>query len=128
MSEETISISVSVPVKRLQDFMRERVAELFGADARYRQTGVRDMIRRSVDSAAEHAVADALRAELPGLPALVCKAVRQALEAAVTDSARKAAREATAEWRKLGLDPARMTLEQLEWARGVMEKQKGAKS
>ena len=65
-----MQITVEVAEERVADLVRQRIAELFSDDARFRETGVRDLLRKIVDEAATTAVRsarDAIAAELPGV-------------------------------------------------------------
>lgn len=108
-----MQITVDVSEDRVTQLVRQRIAELFSDDARFRDTGVRDVLRRIVDDAAVAAVRAARDSIAAELPALAAEAVRHAVEADI----QAAARRGLGALRKLyaGFDPARLTTEQRTW-------------
>lgn len=108
-----MQITVDVNEERVADLVRQRLDELFSDDARYRDSGVRDQIRRLVDDAALGAVM-AARDHIAGeLPAMANAAVRRE----ITDEMQRAAKRGLAMLRKLyaGFDPNKLAPEQRAW-------------
>jgi len=108
-----VQITVQVDDGKLEALVKQRVDELFSQDARYRDTGVRELVVRIVDEAAVSAVKQARDALAAELPALAAKAVRLAAEGDII----KAAKRGMNTLRKLyaGFDPAKLTPEQRAW-------------
>lgn len=108
-----MQITVEVAEERVADLVRQRIAELFSDDARFRETGVRDLLRRIVDEAATTAVCSARDAIAAELPAIAAEAVRRA----VKDDIEKTAKRGLGALRKLyaGFDPAKLTPEHRAW-------------
>ena len=115
-----MQITITIDDNALAKLAQERIDELLGDDARYRQTGPRDMLRRIVDEAAIEAVTKA-RAEIAEqLPTLAREAVRYA----ITDEIGKAAKRGVRALSKLyaGFDPSKITPEQKAWLEGQIAK------
>ncbi len=87
--------TVEVAEERVANLVRQRIAEPFSYDARFRETGVRDLLRRIVDEAAT-------------------TAVRSARDAIAIE---KATKRGLVALRKLyaGFDPAKLKPEQQAW-------------
>jgi hypothetical protein len=108
-----VQITVNIDDSKVADLVRERIGELFSADSRYRETSVRDHVRRLVDDAAVAAVR-AASAEIAGqLPEMA----RQAVERQVREDIQAAAKRGLQALRKLyaGFDPAKLTDQQRTW-------------
>lgn len=108
-----MQITVEVPEDRVASLVRQRIDELFSNDARFRETGVRDLVRSIVDETATTAVKSARDAIAAELPAMATEAVKRA----VKDDIEKAAKRGLGALRKLyaGFDPAKLTPEQRSW-------------
>jgi hypothetical protein len=108
-----MQITVEVTEERVSNLVRRRIAELFSDDARFRETGVRNLLRQIADEAAMTAVRSARDAIASELPAMAADAVRRA----VKDDIDKAAKRGLGALRKLyaGFDPSKLLPEQRAW-------------
>jgi hypothetical protein len=108
-----MQVTVEIPEQRITDMVRQRLAELFGDDARFRDSTARDTIRRIVDEAATDAVLQARDAIAGQLPELAAEATKTAIVAELD----KAAKRGLVALRKLyaGFDPAKLTGAQRDW-------------
>lgn len=108
-----MKITVEVSESRVSELVRQRIAELFSDDARYRDTGARELIRGIVDAAAVSAVAQARALIESELPALAADAVDRAVRADIESAAKRG----MGTLRKLyaGRDPAKLPPEQRAW-------------
>jgi len=106
-------ITVDVSEQQIERLVRERIAELFSNDSRFRETGVRELLRRIVDETAVQAVRLARDGIMAELPAMASESVRLA----VKDDIDKAAKRGLGVLRKLyaGFDPSKLTNEQRAW-------------
>src|SRR3990167_8609732 len=107
---EGMKIEVDIDEGKLRELVVQRIEELFSNDARYRDTPVRDMVRRLVDESAVAAIQQANVNMSASLPALAAVAVERALQDDIT----AAAKRGLAVLRKLyaGFDPSKLTPEQ----------------
>jgi hypothetical protein len=108
-----MKITVDVDDAAITDLVRERIFELFSTDGRYRETGVRDLLRKIVDDAAVAAVSKAQDAIADQLPALAQGAVQDATKDAIETAAKRGVKVL----KKLyaGFDPAKLTPDQRAW-------------
>jgi hypothetical protein len=108
-----MQITVEVSEERITTLVRQRIAELFSDDSRFRDSSVRDVLRRIVDEAATTAVREAQNSIAAELPAMAAAAVRNAVQ----DEIKKAAKRGAKTLRKLyaGFDPNGLTQEQKTW-------------
>ena len=84
-----MKIQVEVDDNKIRDLVITRIYELFGDDQRFRDTGVRDLIRRVVDDAAVSAVRLARDAIAGELPAMAQEAVRRAIKEDMDKAAKR---------------------------------------
>ena len=115
-----MQITVEISEVTITNLVRDRLAELFSDDSRYRATMVRDALRRIVDDAALIAVKNARDAIADKLPELASVAV----ERAIKNDIEKAAKRGIDALRKLfaGFDPNKLTLEQRLWLENQIKK------
>jgi histone H3/H4 len=108
-----MQITVDVSEERILALVRQRIAELFSDDARFRETNVRQLLRGIVDDGAVAAVS-AARNMLAGK---LADMARDAVELAVKDEIATAAKRGITALRKLyaGFDPAKLTADQRAW-------------
>jgi len=108
-----MKITVEIAEERVAALVKERIAELFSSDSRYRETGVRNLVRGIVDDAAVSAVRTARDAVTAELPAMANEAVRHALQ----NEIELAAKRGFGALRKLyaGFDPNKLTTDQRAW-------------
>lgn len=108
-----VKITVEVEEERIASMVRQRIGELFSDDARFRETGVRDLLRRIVDDAAVAAVNAARDAIAAQLPEMAASAVEQAVKVDIANAAKRG----MGALRKLyaGFDPTKLTAEQRAW-------------
>lgn len=108
-----MEITVTVDEEKIKNLVRERIAELFSQDSRFRETGVRELVRGIVDEAAVKAVQKARDAIADDLPKLAATAV----DIAIREDIEKAAKRGIGALRKLyaGFDPTKLTPEQRAW-------------
>lgn len=111
--EGYMQITVEVDESKIADLVRERIEELFSLDTRYRETGVREMVRKIVDDAAVNAVSQAEKSIEADLPAMAAEAVRRETENEIGLAAKRGMRAL----QKLyaGFDPKKLTPEQRAW-------------
>lgn len=114
-----MQVTVEIPDGRIAELVRQRINELLSDDARYRETGVRALVREIVDKAAGEAVRQANDAISAELPTMAAEAVRRATH----EEIERAAKRGLGALRKLyaGFDPARLTQEQLAWVKRQIE-------
>ena len=120
-----MKVEIEIDEAQIVALVKQRLAELFSSDARYRDTGVRDRVRLIVDGAAVAAV-DKARAAIEGrLPAFAAEAVERQVKADIENATRRG----LGALKKLyaGFDPARMTPEQLAWLKDQIAKAAAAK-
>jgi hypothetical protein len=108
-----MNITVEVSESEIAKLVRERIAELFSSDARYRETAVRGYVRSIVDHAAVEAVRGAQEAIASQLPEMAVDAVTRATKAEMEAAAKRGLRAFT----KLnaGFNPNRMIPELKAW-------------
>ena len=108
-----MNITVEISEELVGNLVRQRIDELFNDDPRYRETGVRELLRRIVDETATTAVRSAREAIANELPAIASEAVHRA----VKEDIEKAAKRGLAALRKLyaGFDPSKLTPAQRAW-------------
>jgi DNA invertase Pin-like site-specific DNA recombinase len=108
-----MQITVDVPEDRIRRLVAQRIDELFGDDARYRESRVRDLVRTIVDETAAVAVIAARDAIRHEFVQMAQDAVSEATRAEIA----AAAKRGLAALRKLfaGFDPAKLTPEQRKW-------------
>ena len=116
-----MQITINVDEGQIERMVRARVAELFSADARYREAGVRLTVNKFVDDAATEAVKEAWQNIKDKIPAMA----NQALTVAVNNEMTKAANRGLKMISKLfaGFDPKDLTPEQREWLTNQITKQ-----
>lgn len=108
-----MKITVDVPESQVENLVKQRIAELFSDDSRYRETGVRELVRKIVDDAAVSAVQEAQKSMSAKFPALAEAAVTCATQEAIASAAKRGLKALS----KLydGFDPAKLTTEQRAW-------------
>jgi hypothetical protein len=108
-----MEITVHIPDDKIQSMVKQRLAELFGDDARYRDTSAREMVRAIVDESAVSAVKAAREKVEADLPTIAESAVRDAIKNDIL----LAAKRGIGALKKLfvGFDPAKLTEEQRDW-------------
>jgi hypothetical protein len=104
-----MTITVEVENAKIEKHVRERIAELFSDDARFRDGAARAYIRQCTDDAVRACGIPAMIAEM--LPAISAKVMPACMEEALEKSMRAALREAT----KDGFDLRLLTDEQRAW-------------
>ena len=115
-----MQITVEIDEQQLVMLVRGRIAELFSDDSRFRETSVRDLVRKIVDDAAVKAVVQARDAIAAELPAIATEAVRRGVIEEIGNAARRGLRVL----HKLyaGFDPHELTEEQRAWLEGQIAK------
>ena len=108
-----MQITVEVDESKIADLVRERIAELFSQDARYRETGVREEVRRIVDGAAVKAVSQAEKSIEAELPAMAAEAVRRETENEIGLAAKRGLKALSKLY--AGFDPKTLTPDQRAW-------------
>lgn len=108
-----MEIEVTIDERRIVSLVEQRVRELFSDDSRYRESGLRDLLRGIVDDAALEAVQAARDRITSEIPAIAVTALRDAVKLEME----KAAQRGLATLKKLfvGFDPRTMTDEQRAW-------------
>jgi hypothetical protein len=108
-----MEIIVTIPDDKIQQMVKQRLVELFGDDARYRETSAREMVRAIVDESAVAAVRSAREKVEADLPVIAEVAVREAIK----NDIMLAAKRGIGALKKLfvGFDPAKLTEDQRDW-------------
>jgi hypothetical protein len=108
-----MEIIVHVPDDKIQQMVKQRLDELFGDDARYRETSAREMVRAIVDESAVAAVRAAREKVEADLPVIAEVAVREAIK----NDIMLAAKRGIGALKKVfvGFDPAKLTEDQRDW-------------
>ncbi len=108
-----MEIKVEIDPEQIARMVRQRIAELFSDDNRYREGGDREMVRRLVDESAVESVRLARDSIKNELPAMAEAAVRQAVQHEIE----KTAKRGLGALQKLyaGFDPNKLTPEQRIW-------------
>lgn len=106
-------ITVEVPEEKVELLVRNRIAELFCSDSRFRETGVRELVRKIVDDSAVAAVRSATESIKTKLPAMASEAVNAATRNAIQDAAKRGLKALSKLY--AGFDPSKLTVEQRAW-------------
>lgn len=112
-----MDITVTIDDERIKTMVRERIAELTGDDSRYRDTPLRQGLRRLTDEALQERMASA------ALTDAIKRIVGEQMDAALDKAMRAAVDTRTARMVRLGFTPDRMSDEEKVWLAGQIEAQ-----
>ena len=120
-----MQITVEVNEGQIRALVKERIAELFSQDSRYRETAVREHVRKIVDDAAIAAVRGAEEAIAADLPAIAAEAVLRETENEIGLAAKRGLKALSKLY--AGFDPSKLTPEQRAWLETQLVKTAGQK-